>query len=326
MKKTFLIIILSLLFVLPANTKTNIPVPFTSQAPYSNWNEPWQNACEEASIIMVNSFYSGINTKKIDKAQARDNILHILNIKNKKFGYSLDENVDKIITLINDYLFWEAKKIENPTLEQIKNEINNNRPVIIPVHGKSLLNPYFQQGGPEYHVLVISGYDDETQNFITQEPGTRHGLDFLYPYDRIINALHDFVPRKTITGAKLAIFTRRDIINSGDSDGDEDNLTKSEELKYGTLLWQKDSDGDGYGDGTEVRFGYSPIVDETKLGVGSLIKKIDNPKVYLIDENREKRHIVSGEVFIRHGWSWGDIKVVGERFFDRFEEGKKIKD
>ena len=42
--------------VLPS--KVSIEVPFTSQAPFANWDEYHEEACEEASIIMVKYFYS----------------------------------------------------------------------------------------------------------------------------------------------------------------------------------------------------------------------------------------------------------------------------
>ena len=39
----------------------DLEVPFTSQSPDGNWSEPWQNACEETSILMVDNFYQDEN-------------------------------------------------------------------------------------------------------------------------------------------------------------------------------------------------------------------------------------------------------------------------
>jgi hypothetical protein len=36
-----------------------LEVPSTSQAPYSDWSEPWQNACEEAAILIVHHYLLG---------------------------------------------------------------------------------------------------------------------------------------------------------------------------------------------------------------------------------------------------------------------------
>ncbi|MCR4279964.1 MAG: hypothetical protein NUV82_00890, partial [Candidatus Komeilibacteria bacterium] len=35
----------------------NLDVPFMSQAPHANWDLPYQEACEEASLIMVDYFW-----------------------------------------------------------------------------------------------------------------------------------------------------------------------------------------------------------------------------------------------------------------------------
>lgn len=310
---------------MPAVAVTNLSISFTSQAPFADWRQPWQDACEETSILMTDLYYAGVTTKTVDKYAARDLLLKILNIKNNVYGWSLDENADKVVSLINNFLPWEAYVADNPTLEQIKAEIDTGRPVIAPVHGKSLFNPHFTNGGPDYHMFVISGYDDATQEFIAQEPGTRYGLDFRYPYDRILNALHDYVPGKTITGRKIAIFTRKNLTNSEIADGDNDGLGKLDEIKYGTILWLADSDGDGFTDGTEVSQGYSPTVNEPALPNGSLIKSLADPKVYLL-ENNAKQHILNAQVFRSHGWGWGDIVIVSEKFLSGLEEGKLISD
>ena len=99
--------------------------------------------------------------------------------------------------------------MDQPSRAQMKSEIDNNRPIILPVHGKYLSNPHFKNGGPEYHSVVISGYDDCAEQFIVQEPGTRYGLDFRYSYATIANARHDFLPNgQTKNGRQVAIFTR----------------------------------------------------------------------------------------------------------------------
>jgi len=238
----------------------NLLVPFTVQAPNSIWVQPWRDACEETSIAMVNNFYQGNLVRNITKNNAKKDILQILKIKETKWGKSLDEDAKKVVELINNFLPWEARIVENPTLEDIKNEIDNEQPVIIPVYGRALNNKYFRNGGPIYHMLVISGYDEEKKEFITQEPGTIRGLDFRYSYDKLLNAIHDFVPQnKTQSGPKNAIFTSKEITNSAEIDADNDGLNKIEEINYGSISWLKDSDGDGYNDGTEVRNGYSPI-------------------------------------------------------------------
>ena len=58
-------------------------------------------------------------------------------------------------------------------------------------------------------------------------------------------------------------------------DSDQDGLSNDEEKLYGTDLMNKDSDGDGYGDGIEVESGYDPlkpapgdkVIKEAQLGL-----------------------------------------------------------
>ena len=38
-----------------------ISVPFTSQAPEKNWEQPWQDACEEAAVLMLDAYYKNYN-------------------------------------------------------------------------------------------------------------------------------------------------------------------------------------------------------------------------------------------------------------------------
>lgn len=299
----------------------NIPLPFTPQAPDNKWIQPWQDLCEEASVLMVDQYY---RKGTLSKPRAKQLLLHIFELKNKHYGKSLDESTEKITNLINHFLAWEATVVENPTLDQIKEQLDLDQPVIVPVSGKDLGNPHFRNGGPRYHVLVISGYDDKKQEFITAEPGTHVGLDFRYAYDTILNANHDLILIGNIRdGAKRMIFTTAKAGASLPLDGDKDGLTKAEELALGTSLTDTDSDKDGFSDGTEVASGYSPLLNENKLGNNALVKSADDPSIYLLS-NKAKRKIASETAFIQRGWKWQNIKTVSERFLSSLKTGAAI--
>jgi hypothetical protein len=306
----------------PAFAFTNLSVPFTPQAPFGEWDQPWQDACEETSVLMVDFFYKN---NKISQQTAYVEILKILRVKERAFGASYDENAQKVVDMINAFFPWEAWIAEQPTIDHIKSEIDAGRPVILPAYGKSLLNPHFVDGGPYYHMNVISGYDDETEEFIIQEPGTRFGLDFRYPYDRIINAMHDYLPeQRTLFGRQVAIFTRPTATAASlKTDGDNDGLTKEDELRFGSVLWLADSDGDGQLDGAEVMNGRLPTVAGDAPHSPFLIKSSTNPKVYLL-ENGTKRHIANEEVFIGHGWQWQDVVVLSDTLVSSISSGDTI--
>jgi hypothetical protein len=140
-------------------------VPFTSQAPEGNWQEPWQSACEEASIVMIQNFYKDTT---LDPAQARQQILDVFTLKKLTAPASKDESLERIVEIINSgNLNWQARVVDNPTLTEIKDELAANHPVIAPVYAPLLNNPNYTSPGPTYHVIVITGYDDAKGEFIT---------------------------------------------------------------------------------------------------------------------------------------------------------------
>lgn len=190
--------------VLPEQIK--LKVPFTSQAPEGVWIEPWQNACEEASIIMIDNFYKG---DTLTKEKAHQEILVIFDTKERKFGPSDDESMETVAAIINSSnLVWRARVVNDPTIEDLKKELSEQRPVIVPVYARVLDNPYYIGDGPDYHVVVLTGYDDATGEFITQDPGTTKGKDFRYKYEEFFNAISDFLENGDYqNGPKRVLFT-----------------------------------------------------------------------------------------------------------------------
>lgn len=183
-----------------------IVVPFTSQAPEGNWQEPWQNACEEASVVMIQNFYKdeGLTVEK-----ARQQILAVFKLKKTTAPVSKDESLERIVEIINSGdLNWQARVVDNPNLTAIKDELAANHPVIAPVYAPLLSNPNYTSPGPAYHVIVITGYDDASGEFITNDPGTDEGENYRYPYEVLMTALHDYLANKDYTaGAKRVLFT-----------------------------------------------------------------------------------------------------------------------
>jgi hypothetical protein len=192
---------------LPAEeTETGIDVPFSSQAPEGNWSEPWQNACEETSIIMIDSFYEGDTTLR--KGEAKREILEILRTKETEFNFSKDESLQTIVEVINlANLGWEGTIIENPTIKMLQAELDEERPIIVPVYAPKLNNLLYIDGGPDYHVVVLIGYDEDTQEFIIHDPGTQSGADLRFSYDVFMDAIHDLDTKVYTDGRKAVLFT-----------------------------------------------------------------------------------------------------------------------
>lgn len=303
---------------------TQLLVPYTSQSPSKLWVQPWQDACEEASISMVDAYYRGESINIISSTAAQQSIKNIIALENKTFQHNKDTNAAETALIINLFFRWEAQEKINPTLDEIKYELDSGRPVIAPVYGKGLKNSLFRNGGPDYHMLVITGYNDATQMFITNEPGINHGLDFQYSYDTLMDAIHDYVPdKKTSTGAKIVLFTSPTIAVSSETDGDRDGANKKNEIDFVSSLQNADTDHDGFSDGTEIHNGYSPTTNERKLKNGDLVKTKDNSSVFYYRPGT-KQPILSEEVFIKKGWKFTSVKLVGQMFMDSLTLGKMI--
>lgn len=201
--------------ILPDSAYLNIP--FTSQAPYQIWDKLHDDACEEASIIMVYYYLIG---KELTKEIAEQEIVNMVNWQIKNWGGHFDLSAKKMTELFEGYFGstlltisgYENLETIYPHTEDlvvgIKKELANGNPVIVPAAGRLLDNPYFTPPGPEYHVLVIKGYDDEKSEFITNDPGTKRGADFRYSYQVLENAVHDFNNGNILNGKKIMIIIK----------------------------------------------------------------------------------------------------------------------
>lgn len=180
----------------PPSSILNLPVPFTPEAPDGLMVKPWNNSCEEASLVMLDEYYSGKRYLTTPKTTAKKLILSYIDIENRIFGYNANTNAKEMTVLANEYSkYFEARVVTNPTLEQIKAELRAERPVIALVYGFELNNPriIFSRTGSYYHTFVIKGFDDETQEFIVNDNGDlKQGLDLRYTYDTILGALRDY--------------------------------------------------------------------------------------------------------------------------------------
>ncbi len=170
--------------------EVNLAVPFTPQAPHANWDDPYGDFCEEASVLMAISY---LQHKEIPNATFADAVLlGIKEFEDTRFGYNKDTNAEETAVILREHFSYSAVELkQNPTLQDIKQAVAAGRVVIVPVAGRELKNPYFQSPGPLYHMIVIKGYT-ASGKFITHDPGTRRGADFLYDQQLIMNAMHDW--------------------------------------------------------------------------------------------------------------------------------------
>lgn len=186
---------------LPAVITLPLKVPYTSQAPLAVWDPLHEEACEEASLLMVYYYRTG---QKFTTPLEADAELKKLVAWEEDHGYKVDLTAKELIAVADSYLKLKTGRIiTDPTIDQLKAELNAGRPVIVPAAGRELKNPYFTSPGPIYHMLVLKGYD--STGFIANDPGTRRGESYHYAFKRIMDAIHDWDPDQILNGKKVAV-------------------------------------------------------------------------------------------------------------------------
>lgn len=189
--------------VVAEKPKITLPlkVPFTTQAPFALWDPLHDEACEEASLLMV--YYYRTGQKFASPLEADTEIKKLVTWESSN-GYKVDLTAKELVAVASGYMKLNTGRvIMNPTIEQLKTEISAGRPVIVPAAGRELKNPNFTAPGPVYHMLVLKSFD--SSGFIVNDPGTRNGESYHYTYDRIMTAMHDWDPDNISNGQKAVI-------------------------------------------------------------------------------------------------------------------------
>ncbi|MBI5071321.1 C39 family peptidase [Candidatus Falkowbacteria bacterium] len=163
------------------------PVAFASQAPLGDWSMPYQEACEEASMIMVAKYFKN---EKLDNNIMAEEILKLVKWEDDN-GYPLDLTAAQVVEVLDKYFGLKSSLDKMVTETEIKKKLVAGDLIIVPLAGRDVGNPYYKQPGPLYHMLVIRGYNQT--EFITNDPGTRRGEAYRYLYGDLLWAVHDWV-------------------------------------------------------------------------------------------------------------------------------------
>lgn len=163
-----------------------LKIPFSPQAPTANWDELHNEACEETSAIMAEEYFSGNKNTLLSPELVEGQLSKITDWEKQTFGYYLDINSEETTKLLTDFYHLNAKVVHNMTEDEIKQELKQNHVILWPANGRKLGNPNFRQPGPPYHMLVLKGWN--SSGIITNDPGTRKGLNYFYTYETLYNA------------------------------------------------------------------------------------------------------------------------------------------
>ena len=169
-------------------SELNLKMTFYPQAPFGNWDFPWQEACEEASILLIaNTYYDHQWTRE----QFNDQILQLVEWENKSFGNYRDTTVQQVSQMLQDYLHLKNVIHKNPNFDDLQKILARGHLVVMVFAGRELGNPFYTNGGPLYHAMVLKGYKTG-EKVITEDVGTRRGEDYVYDWKTLYKATHDF--------------------------------------------------------------------------------------------------------------------------------------
>jgi len=169
--------------------KAYLEVKFICQAPLetkANW-EFHEESCEEAALLMA---YLYETKKTMTKEEANTEILKMIEWQKENFGAHKDMYADKLKEFTNKFYKIDENKIQvtkNASIKDIKRAISTGHPVIVPITGELLKNPYYPY--PGYHMLLVIGYTED--KIITNDNGTKRGKDFSYNTDKFEKAMKD---------------------------------------------------------------------------------------------------------------------------------------
>jgi len=169
-----------------------ISVPFTSQSPFATWDEYHEEACEEASLVMVAYF---LKNEKLSPEISEKEIQALIKFQIENYGDYKDGSAKDSVKLAEDFYGIEnLEVVYDFSQEDLKKYLSLGNPIIIPAAGRLLGNPYFTPPGPLYHNLVLVGYNGD--RIITNDPGTKRGEGYSYDADVLYKAIHDFTGKK----------------------------------------------------------------------------------------------------------------------------------
>lgn len=167
-----------------------IKTTFVPQAPEKNWDQPWQDACEESALLTVHYYFQSLSPKTSTMVS---DLKTIFDFESSE-GWSHDVNISQMSTISEKLWGYQSLILDNPTLDDLRSYLAKDIPIIVPANGKTLYreNKHFKSGGPWYHNLVILGYDDSKNQFTVHDVGTQFGPYFQYSYKTLFESIHDF--------------------------------------------------------------------------------------------------------------------------------------
>jgi len=181
-------------------------VPFECQSPYQKWDQLHEEACEEAAVILVDHY---LTKKPLDKQIMENEIQAQVAWQVRKWGKQHDLTIrESADFLAKEYLGYQKVRYQyNITIDDIKREIAAGNPVITPMAGRILANPFYTPPGPLYHYVVVVGYTPS--EMIVHDIGVWQGENWHYRTDHFWESLHDWNGGDVSHGPKAMMVIER---------------------------------------------------------------------------------------------------------------------
>lgn len=186
-------------------------VPYTVQSPYNQWgpNDPHQEYCEAAAVLMVGRFYRGDKypNDKIPPADADAAMAQMVQWERQSWPGVVDLPLDKV-GQVGKQFYNMTPATTNATMDNVKAALASGKPVLIPVmtHGApggGMIAPFYGSTNV-YHVIVLTGYDGD--NVYANDAGFYQGQNYKYAWS-VLQAAMTAQQAKLQQGSIMLTFT-----------------------------------------------------------------------------------------------------------------------
>jgi len=130
----------------------------------------------------------------IDPKVGRDYIVDMSNWEKRYYGEFVDTSIpDTAKRLLHHYIGIDNYFVkQNLAVKDIETELNKGYIAIVAIDGRKIGIPYYRNGGPRHHEILVIGYDTSTDMFIVNNPGTSKGKGMKIKSAVLQTALQDY--------------------------------------------------------------------------------------------------------------------------------------
>lgn len=173
-----------------------LDVPFTTQVPLGEWNDPRQrDGCEETSLVMAMMWVQGL---RLTPEQIRLNIVGMSDYEQYFYGYFQDSSAEDTARLMRDYFNYPYVTVRHQvSVADIKEELASDHLALVPLNPRIISTTLFNSATIN-HMVVVVGYDDTTNEIIYHDPLHANGAFVRTAQSTFQKAMADYPSGKHI--------------------------------------------------------------------------------------------------------------------------------